>query len=314
MHKLGLILVAGAVAVSCESANAQGFWIGIPGFGVGVGAPAYEYSAYDYPYRTYGDAYWGETWGAGYSYGPAVVYDEPYAYGAPYAANAADSYAYEPAVTYGYTANYTYPAFRRARSYGYRNNGFVTADRYGYGTTADRYGYGTTVYPERMRYSRSYGYSNARSYGYSNDDSVDRFRTRRHFAYSSSLSTRHPQTSVHRYSRSVQFHGQKGAIQSRNFAMHNSRSIANRDGVRASREESFAQAPRHSAQRHVRASEKFNSPKQPLRRASQQSDNPGSKPMAAPASASRIEPKQPTTTGSGSQGVFEKQRKSAGSK
>src|SRR5215831_10291936 len=103
-------------------ANAQGLWIGAPGFGVGIGVGPTPY---------YGRYWGGPYWGADYAY---YGYEPSYAW----------SYAYEPAYdydSYAYLPDDGYAAYSygpRLRTYGYES------------------GYG---YAPRVRYSRNYSYS-----------------------------------------------------------------------------------------------------------------------------------------------------------
>ena len=125
------------LAAALAPANAQGLWIGAPGFGVGIGAGPSPYYA----------GYWGGPyWGAGYGYEPSYAY-QSYGYEPAYDY---DSYAYLP--DDGYAA-YSYGP--RLRSYGYESD----------------YGYAP-----RVRYSRNYSYSPGvratRSYSYADTRGV----------------------------------------------------------------------------------------------------------------------------------------------
>lgn len=132
-----LAIGVAAACLTCAAimpANAQGLWIGAPGFGVGIGvAPAYAY-------QPYYDGYWGAPYvGTDYAYEPGVAYStyayEPYEY---------DTYAYGPAYSYG-----TYGP----RVYAYeRSGGYRYAPRYSRGY----------AYSPQVRTARSDTYSDTR--------------------------------------------------------------------------------------------------------------------------------------------------------
>ena len=129
MRTLGIgiaaaITLAGAVA----PANAQGLWVGAPGFGVGMGVGPTPY---------YGGYWGGPYWGARYGYEPSYAY-QSYAYEPEYNY---DSYAYVP--DDGYVA-YSYGP--RLRTYAYES--------------VDSYGYAP-----RVRYSRNYSSPGVRATG-----------------------------------------------------------------------------------------------------------------------------------------------------
>ena len=71
MRKLAIGVAA--ACLTCAAiipANAQGLWIGVPGFGVGIGvAPTYAYEPYYDGYR--GSPH---VVGTGYAYEPIVAY------------------------------------------------------------------------------------------------------------------------------------------------------------------------------------------------------------------------------------------------
>ena len=115
MRKLAIGVAA--ACLTCAAiipANAQGLWIGAPGFGIGIGvAPTYAYGPYD--------GYWGTPYvGTDYAYEPSVAYSS-YAYepNVEY-----DSYAYGPAYGYG-----TYGPSSRVYAYE-RSGGYRYAPRY----------------------------------------------------------------------------------------------------------------------------------------------------------------------------------------
>ena len=167
MRTLGIgIAAAITLAATMAPANAQGLWIGAPGFGVGiVVGPTPYYSGYR----------GGPYWGAGYGYG----YEPSYAY---------QGYAYEPAYSYD--------------SYAYvPDDGYVA---YSYGPSVRTYAYDSVDsygYAPRPRYSRNYAYSpeyrGTRTYSYNtrgvrtdhrgtivhNTRLQDRAVTRRGFAF-----------------------------------------------------------------------------------------------------------------------------------
>jgi len=140
MRTLGIgIATAITLAAVTAPANAQGLWIGAPGFGVGIGVGPTSY---------YG-GYWGGPYsGAGYGY---YGYAPSYAY---------ESYAYEPEYTYD---SYAYLPDDGYVGYSYRPR----LRTYAYGS-ADSYGYAP-----RVRYSRNYTYGPGvratGSYAYAND-------------------------------------------------------------------------------------------------------------------------------------------------
>jgi hypothetical protein len=135
MRTLGIgIAAAITLAATMAPANAQGLWIGAPGFGVGIGVGPTPY------YGGYRD---GPYWGAGYGYG----YERSYAY---------QRYAYEPEYSYD--------------SYAYvPDDGYVA---YSYGPRMRTYAYDSNSYgyAPRPRYSRNYAYSpeyrGTRTYSY----------------------------------------------------------------------------------------------------------------------------------------------------
>jgi hypothetical protein len=150
MRTLAIGFAAALSLAATAPVNAQGFWVGGPGFGVGVGGgPAYAYDAYpSYGYTSAG--YWGEPgwgWGGAYAYQPVM---EPYPV-------IADSFAYAPPVTVGY--------------------GYEPAYRYRYST-------GRYAYPERVTYRRSYAYSPGYRYSTLGYASPERVRYQRSYAYS----------------------------------------------------------------------------------------------------------------------------------
>ena len=125
MRTLGTgIAAAITLAATMAAANAQGLWIGAPGFGVGIGVGPTPY---------YGSYAGGPYWGAGYGYG----YEPSYAY---------QGYAYEPEYSYD--------------SYAYvPDDGYVA---YSYGPRLRTYAYdsvGSYGYAPRLRYPRNYAYS-----------------------------------------------------------------------------------------------------------------------------------------------------------
>src|SRR5262249_34350838 len=92
MRKVAIGISAVIVLAAAVPASAQGVWIGVPGFGIGIAAaPTYGYGG---PYY---DGYRG-----GYPYQPTYAY-EGYAYEPGYVE---DSYAYVPN---GYTTYSTGP-------------------------------------------------------------------------------------------------------------------------------------------------------------------------------------------------------------
>jgi hypothetical protein len=152
MRKLVIGVAAAITLAAVAPANAQGLWLGVPGFGVGIGVgPTYAYDPYY-------DGYWGNRyWNPGYAYEPTVAYSDyalapefeydAYAYGPDYgytgygprvgafAYQSTDSYRYAPRVRY--SRNYAYsPEVRTARSYSYadtrnvRERGHRTAKVY----------------------------------------------------------------------------------------------------------------------------------------------------------------------------------------
>ena len=143
MRKVAIGIAAAITLAAVAPANAQGLWVGAPGFGVGIGVgPTYAYEPY------YG-GYWGSPyWGAGYGYEPSYAY-QSYAYEPEYEY---DSYAYVPDDAY---AVYSYGP--RLRTYAYE--------------PTDSYGHAPQV-----RYSRNYSYSPGvratRSYSYADTRGV----------------------------------------------------------------------------------------------------------------------------------------------
>ena len=139
MRKVAIGIAAAITLAVVAPANAQGLWIGAPGFGVGIGVGPTPY---------YGGYWGGPYWGAGYGY---YGYEPSYAW----------SYAYEPAYdydSYAYLPDDGYAAYSygpRLRTYGYES------------------GYG---YAPRVRYSRNYSYSPGvratRSYSYADTQGV----------------------------------------------------------------------------------------------------------------------------------------------
>ena len=124
MRKVAICIAAACVTFAAVPANAQGLWIGAPGFGIGIGvAPTYAY-------QPYYNGYWGTPYGsADYAYAPPVAYSTyTYAPEVEY-----DSYAYAPAYSYGI---YSYGP--QSRVYAYERSG---------------------SYRYAPRYSRSYAYS-----------------------------------------------------------------------------------------------------------------------------------------------------------
>jgi hypothetical protein len=143
MRTLGIgIAAAITLAAAVTSANAQGLWIGAPGFGVGIGVgPTPYYGGYR------GAPYWGVGYGYGYEYG----YEPSYGY---------RGYAYEPEYSYD--------------SYAYvPDDGYVA---YSYGPSVRTYAYDVDsyAYAPRPRYSRNYAYSpeyrGTRTYSYNTRD------------------------------------------------------------------------------------------------------------------------------------------------
>lgn len=124
MRKVAIGIAAACLTFAAVPANAQGLWIGAPGFGIGIGvAPTYAYEPYY-------NGYWGTPYGsADYAYAPSVA-DSTYTY-APEVEY--DSYAYAPAYSYGI---YSYGP--QSRVYAYERSG---------------------SYRYAPRYSRSYAYS-----------------------------------------------------------------------------------------------------------------------------------------------------------
>ena len=136
MRTLGIGIAAAITLVATMApANAQGLWIGAPGFGVGIGVgPTLYYGGYR-----------GGPWGAGYGYGNGYGYEPSYAY---------QGYAYEP-------------------EYSYDSYAYVPDDGYSYGPRLRTYAYDLVDsygYAPRLRYSRNYAYSPedraARTYSY----------------------------------------------------------------------------------------------------------------------------------------------------
>ena len=130
MKKVAIGIAAAIALAAVAPANAQGVWIGVPGFEIGIGTG---------PTYAYGDPYYG-----GYRYGPTYA-PEGYAYepGYEYGSNAyvPDSgyaaYSYGPGVTYGYrsTESYRYaPRAQYSHDYAYSPEGRTTRG-YSYGDT-----------------------------------------------------------------------------------------------------------------------------------------------------------------------------------
>jgi len=118
MRKVAIGIAAVIALAAVAPASAQGVWIGVPGFGIGIGAaPTYGYGG---PY--YNDGYYGLNYSAGgYAYEPGYEYGS-YGY--------APDYSYEPGVTYGYaTDDYRYaPRAGYTRSYAYSPNARATRE------------------------------------------------------------------------------------------------------------------------------------------------------------------------------------------
>jgi hypothetical protein len=134
MRRLAIGVAAACLTcVAVMPANAQGLWIGVPGFGVGIGAaPAYAYTPYY-------DGYWGTPYvGTDYAYAPAVAYS---------------AYAYEPDVEYdAYAPTYSYGTYG-PRVYAYeRSGGYRSAPRYSRGY----------AYSPQVRTARTDTYSDTR--------------------------------------------------------------------------------------------------------------------------------------------------------
>src|SRR5262245_55493524 len=100
MRKVAIGIAAAITLAAGVPESERGIWIGVPGFGIGIGTgPSY---AYGDPYHGgYGPTYAYE----GYAYEPGYEYDT---YAVPTRGYAA--YSYEPEVTYGYrsTDGYRY--------------------------------------------------------------------------------------------------------------------------------------------------------------------------------------------------------------
>jgi hypothetical protein len=114
MRKVAIGIAAAIALAAVAPARAQGVWIGVPGFAIGIGTgPTYAYGDPYYGGYRYGPAYASE----GYAYEPGYEYDS-YAY-VPNSGYAVDSYG--PGVTYGYrsTDSYRYPEGRTTRGYPY---------------------------------------------------------------------------------------------------------------------------------------------------------------------------------------------------
>ena len=155
MRKLVIALAAAISVTAAVPANADGLWIGVPGFGIGIGTgPVYGYGPYY-------DGYWGgRYWGNGYAYEPADAYS---------------TYAYEPEVEYG--------AYPYEPAYGYAT--------YSYGHPGRDYGYARTYsyrHDPRVRYSHIYDERIRSVRGKSHYGAISRDRTmvrnvdRRHHA------------------------------------------------------------------------------------------------------------------------------------
>src|ERR1051325_8527823 len=116
MKRLAIGISAAALSLAAIApVNAQGFWFGGPGFGVGVGfGPTYAYDPYP-AYGYTGVGYWGgPAWGDAYA---TYAVEDNFAY-AP-AVNV--GYGYEPAYRHRYsTARYAYPdrvSYRQSYAY-----------------------------------------------------------------------------------------------------------------------------------------------------------------------------------------------------
>jgi hypothetical protein len=111
MRKIAVAIGAVIALAAVAPASAQGIWIGVPGFGVGIGAaPTYGYPYYDGYAPTYVDQ--------GYAYQPGYEYDS---YG--YVRDGVSTvYSYEPAVTYGPTQTYRYTAPRARYAHNYNTS------------------------------------------------------------------------------------------------------------------------------------------------------------------------------------------------
>ena len=121
MRKLVIALAAAISVTAAVPASADGLWIGVPGFGIGIGTgPVYGYGPYY-------DGYWGgRYWRNEYAYEPTGAYST-YAYEPEVEYGA---YAYEPA--YGYaTYSYGHPGrdYGHARTYSYRHGPSVRYSR-----------------------------------------------------------------------------------------------------------------------------------------------------------------------------------------
>ena len=146
MRKVAIGIAAAVTLAAVAPANAQGLWVGAPGFGVGIGVgPTYAYEPY------YGGSWGSPYWGAGYGYEPAYqsyAYEPEYEYDSyayvpddgyavysygprlrTYAYEPTDSYRYAPRVRY--SRNYSYsPGVRATRSYSYADTrGVIKGDR-----------------------------------------------------------------------------------------------------------------------------------------------------------------------------------------
>jgi len=144
MRKVAIGIAAAITLAAVGPANAQGLWVGAPGFGVGIGIGTTPY---------YGGYRGGPYWGAGYGYEPSYAYQsyayEPeydydsyayvpdddyvaYSYGPrlrTYAYDSVDSYGYAPRVRYSRNDSYS-PGVRTTRSYSYADTrGVITKDR-----------------------------------------------------------------------------------------------------------------------------------------------------------------------------------------
>lgn len=147
MRNVAIGIAAALTLAAMAPANAQGLWIGAPGFGVGVGVGPYAYEPY------YGGYSGSPYWGAGYGYEPSFV-DQSYAYEPEYKYDSyayvpddgyavysygpqLRTYAYEPTDSYrhapraGYSRNYSYsPGVRATRGYSYADTrGAIKRDR-----------------------------------------------------------------------------------------------------------------------------------------------------------------------------------------
>ena len=115
MRKVAIGIAAAIALASVVPANAQGVWIGVPGFGIGIGTgPTYGYGG---PY--YNDDYYDGSYAYEPGYGSYGYVPDGYA-----------AYSYEPRVTYGYaTDGYRHaPRAGYTRSYAYSPNARTTRE------------------------------------------------------------------------------------------------------------------------------------------------------------------------------------------